>query len=88
MGNIKASFNRGTNIMAEMSRNTTGYVYIYGAEIEVTYTVPEPATDTLHVKQNGTWKKVAKAYKKTNGTWTEIDPADAFQSGVKLVLGQ
>ena len=69
------------------SRNTTGYVYIYGAEIEVTYTVPEPATDTLHVKQNGAWKQVAKTYKKTNGTWTEIDPADAFQSGVKLVLG-
>ena len=70
------------------SRNTTGYVYIYGAEIEVIYTVPEPATDTLHVKQNGAWKQIAKTYKKTNGTWTEIDPADAFQSGVKLVLGQ
>jgi hypothetical protein len=24
------------------SRNTTGYFYCYGAEIEVSYTVPDP----------------------------------------------
>lgn len=28
------------------SRNTAGYVYIYGAEIEVTYTIPTPHTIT------------------------------------------
>lgn len=68
------------------------YTYTYtvsgDSTIAVTIGGGSVETDTLHVKQNGTWKKVAKAYKKTNGTWTEIDPADAFQSGVKLVLGQ
>lgn len=36
------------------SRNTTGYVYIYGAEIEVDYTVPNPATVTSTLSGNGT----------------------------------
>lgn len=36
------------------SRNTTGYMYIYGAEIEVTYTVPDPRTITTTLSGNGT----------------------------------
>lgn len=36
------------------SRNTTGYMYIYGAEIEVTYTVPNPVTITSSLTGNGT----------------------------------
>jgi len=36
------------------SRNTTGYMYIYGAEIEVTYTVPDPRTVTSTLTGNGT----------------------------------
>lgn len=36
------------------SRNTTGYVYIYGAEIEVTYTVPDPRTVTTSLSGDGT----------------------------------
>lgn len=36
------------------SRNTTGYVYIYGAEIEVTYTVPDPRTITTTLSGDGT----------------------------------
>ena len=36
------------------SRNTAGYVYIYGAEIEVTYTVPDPRTITTTLSGNGT----------------------------------
>lgn len=36
------------------SRNTTGYMYIYGAEIEVTYTVPDPRTITSTLTGNGT----------------------------------
>lgn len=35
------------------SRNTTSYIYIYGAEIEVTYTVPDPATVTSTLTGNG-----------------------------------
>lgn len=36
------------------SRNTTSYVYIYGAEIEVTYTIPTPRTVTTTLTGNGT----------------------------------
>ena len=36
------------------SRNTTGHMYIYGAEIEVTYTVPNPRTVTTSLTGNGT----------------------------------
>lgn len=35
------------------SRNTTGYFYCYGAEIEVTYTVPNPRTITSTLSGNG-----------------------------------
>lgn len=36
------------------SRNTTSYMYIYGAEIEVTYTVPDPRTITSTLTGSGT----------------------------------
>lgn len=36
------------------SRNTTSYMYIYGAEIEVTYTLPVSATVTSTLSGNGT----------------------------------
>lgn len=36
------------------SRNTTAYVYIYGAEIEVTYTIPTPRTITSSINGTGT----------------------------------
>ena len=36
------------------SRNTTGYVYIYGAEIEVDYTIPVSATVPSPRSGNGT----------------------------------
>lgn len=35
------------------SRNTTSYVYIYGAEIEVTYTIPTPRTITTTLSGDG-----------------------------------
>lgn len=36
------------------SRNTTSYFYIYGAEIEVDYTIPTPRTITTSLSGNGT----------------------------------
>lgn len=36
------------------SRNTTGYMYIYGAEIEVTYSIPDPRTVTSTLTGEGT----------------------------------
>ena len=36
------------------SRNTTSYIYIYGAEIEVTYTIPTPRIITTSLVGDGT----------------------------------
>ena len=36
------------------SRNTTSYMYIYGAEIEVTYSIPDPRTITTALNGDGT----------------------------------
>lgn len=36
------------------SRNTTGYFYCHGAEIEVNYTIPDPRTITSTLSGNGT----------------------------------
>lgn len=36
------------------SRNTAGYIYLYGAEIEVDYTLPDPRTITTTLTGNGT----------------------------------
>lgn len=36
------------------SKNTTSYIYIYGAEIEVNYTIPTPRTVTTTLSGNGT----------------------------------
>lgn len=36
------------------NRNTTGYLYCYGAEIEVNYTIPNPRTVTTTLTGNGT----------------------------------
>lgn len=51
--------NYGTNFtimvyVRRNNRNTTGYAYIYGAEIEVTYTLPDPRTITTSLSGNGT----------------------------------
>ena len=53
------------------SAKTTSYYYIYGAEIDVTYTVPAPSSDKVYFKRNGAWVEATKAYKKVNGVWVE-----------------
>lgn len=47
------------------NRNTTGYMYIYGAEIEVNYTVPNPRTITTTLNGDGTIEP--------SGTYTGYD---------------
>lgn len=53
-------------------RSTDGsypYIYIYGAEIIVNYTLP--VTCPARVKSNGSWVTPAKVLAKQNGTWKE-----------------
>lgn len=47
------------------------YVYVYGVEIEVTYTEGGGSTPKIYVKNNGTWTQYSKVYKKVNGSWVE-----------------
>ena len=59
------------------NKNTTGYMYIYGAEIEVTYTVPNPRTVTSTLTGNGTIEPsgVTDTYRDAEYTLT-ITPTD------------
>lgn len=52
---VEAGSNFGIRINCRRSsRNTTAYFYIYGAEIEVDYTLPNPVTITSTLSGNGT----------------------------------
>lgn len=69
------------------AKGTQSYYYIYGAEIDVTYTVPV-ASDKIYFKQNGAWVEAAKAYKKVNGVWVEqSDLTNVFDSQTNYVKG-
>lgn len=68
------------------ARNTTSYYYIYGAEIDVTYTVPV-GSDKVYFKQNGAWVEASKAYKKVNGVWVEqSDVTNLFDDGTNYKM--
>lgn len=70
------------------AKNTTSYYYIYGAEIDVTYTVPV-VTDKVYYKTGGTWVEASKAYKKVNGVWVEqTDIEHMFDGGTNYVLNE
>lgn len=73
------------------SRNTTAYMYIYGAEIEVDYTVPNPATVTSTLTGNGTISPSGaySTYDDAEYTLTitptnKSDPVTATKDGVDI----
>lgn len=63
------------------SRNSTGYMYIYGAEIEVDYTVPDPRTVTTTLTGDGTIDPsgTVNTYKDAEFTLT-ITPTDKSET--------
>lgn len=65
------------------SSSYQGYLYIYGAEIDVTYTeAPTPAgLDNVYVKQNGLWVAANKMLVKQNGVWNEASKVLAKDNG-------
>lgn len=70
------------------ARNTPSYYYIYGAEIDVTYTVPTPTTEQILFKDNGAWVAATKVYKKANGIWVEqSDLTNVFDANTNYVKG-
>lgn len=73
------------------SRNTTGYFYCYGAEIEVTYTVPNPRTITSALSGNGTISPSGAntyydgdEYELTITPTTKTDTVTATKDGVDI----
>lgn len=73
------------------SRNSTGYMYIYGAEIEVDYTVPDPATVTSKLSGDGTISPsgATSTYKDAEYTLTitptnKSDTVTATKNGVDI----
>ena len=70
------------------AKNTQSYYYIYGAEIDVTYTVPTPVTDQILFKDNGAWVTATKVYKKQNGIWVQqSDLTTVFSNQISYVKG-
>lgn len=73
------------------SRNTTGYFYCYGAEIEVDYTIPNLATVTSTLTGDGTINP-SGAYSTYDGAEYELtitptnksDPVTATKDGVDI----
>ena len=71
------------------AKNTQPYYYIYGAEIDVTYTVPTPTTEKLYFKDSGAWVAASKAYKKVGGVWVEqADLTTVFDGATNYVKGE
>ena len=72
-------------------RNAKGTVakwYVYGAEIDVTYTEPAPQTGALYFKDGAGWTAAQKAYKKVGGLWVEqSDLTQVFDPGANYVKG-
>lgn len=65
---------RGTS-----STSSSIYLYIYAAELTVTYDMPPEYI--LYTKSGNTWVAVSKAYKKVSGTWVEeTDLTQVFNS--------
>ena len=68
------------------AKGTQSYYYIYGAEIDVTYTVPA-ASDKVYLKQNGVWVEASDVYKKVNGVWVkQTDIGNIFDSSTNYKL--
>ena len=70
------------------AKNTTAWWRVYGAEIDVTYTVPTPTTEQILYKSNGAWVAATKVYKKANGIWVEqSDLTTVFDVNTNYVRG-
>lgn len=68
------------------SRTTAASFNIYGAEIEVDYTVPGPASEFYIKETASSWDQYSKLWKKTTSGWAEVDPYDELDTTKKYRL--
>lgn len=67
------------------STSTSYYIRFYGADLTVTYEVPEETTDLL-VKQSSAWVSVKSVYKKVSGIWVKQNNLqEIFDENTKYV---
>ena len=65
-----------------------GYVYTISVTADHAIVFNESsAQPELYVKRNGSWVKIATAYKKVNGSWVQVSLDQAFSSGTNYVAG-
>lgn len=68
------------------AKNTTAWWRIYGAEIEVDYTIPTP-TETMWIRKNGVYVPAQTVYKKVNGIYVpQTNLSQVFDSGKNYVM--
>ena len=66
----------------------SGYVYTISVTADHAIVFNESsAQPELYVKRNGSWVKIATAYKKVNGSWVQVPLDQAFSSGTNYVTG-
>lgn len=64
------------------------YTYTVSGNSTIAVVIGNQAVPELHVKQSGSWVKVAKAYKKVSGVWGEqTDVTGVFQTGTNYRQG-
>lgn len=70
-----------------LSTSKSYYVRFYGADLTVTYEVPESGP-TLYVKENGIYNTYSSVYKKINGVWTlQSNLETLFDTNTNYVKG-
>ena len=70
-------------ISATHSASTSsGYLYLYGADVTINYTAPTPTGPTnIRVKSSGSWVTPQKVLVKQNGSWSEASAIKAKDNG-------
>lgn len=83
---LSAGTNFGIRVrLRRSSTDTAGYVYLYGAEIEVDYDLPQ--NGGLYLKQNNEYIPVSKVYKKVDGSWIEQENIEnLFNSEIIYIM--
>ena len=77
LNNAKLRFYAKRNTSAT---TTNRYLYLYGATLTVSYTVPSTG-DKIFIKVNGTWKEAQDVKVKVNGTWQSVSKAYKKENG-------
>ena len=63
------------------------YTYTVSGDSVIAVAIGTAETNTLYVKNNGSWTAVAKAFVKQNGSWAEQDVSTVFQAGHYYIKG-